>query len=572
MRPDGHPARLFRFPPARRARETTPIFVPTVPGFGTPGAATFALLLDSGARVTYSWSTDIFRSYSSNEQRSSPFGSPRMRIEGTLFLIGDAVSRDQRSALMRAAAAGSAFLVALPFEEVLIVADSIGTTMSVASTLTCDWAVPGQRVLVMGPDGSTLPAVVQSTTPSTITLGAVDAAGNLMTAPGLGTAGLAGGRLMPLLPVLLDPQQAFARYPVTLDTWTIRAQTAAFGWAGVDSMGAGTSITTYTAGGQVPVAELKDDDLLIWDRPNAIDGTAGESLLSGAELVDLGALPFEIGGQVVPDWARSIRFHSSDPADWQWFKAFLRHLRGRQGAFLLATNRADVLYLANTGDGILVASSSVPGAGDYASWFASGAHRRLAATLADGSIQYVTVTGLVETQDGTLSLTLDASIVGAVAKVSLLEQVRFEEDDIAVTWDAGTFSVELVARAVQETIVPPSLFVFDTVLDRFFTLPIAPPKILREPLGKVTLIHWTSDRSLSVAGVHADGGNLDGMVMCVCNTNNNSFGMALLHENATADPEDRMRLAGNSSIDGVNLAMWFVYRGAIRRCVAFLSV
>src|ERR1044071_3317901 len=173
MQPGGHPSRLFRFPSPRRAREATPIFVPTVPGVGPAVAATFALLLDSGARVTYRWSTDIFRSYSGNEQRSSPFGSPRVRIEGPVFLVGDAVSRDQRSALMRAAAAGSPFLLALPFEEILILADSIGTTISVASTTTCDWAVPGQRVLVMGPDGSTLPAVVQSATPTTITLGVV---------------------------------------------------------------------------------------------------------------------------------------------------------------------------------------------------------------------------------------------------------------------------------------------------------------------------------------------------------------------------------------------------------------
>jgi hypothetical protein len=324
MQPGRHPSRLFRFPLTRRAHETIPIFVPTVPGVGPASAATFALLLESGARITYSWLTDIFRSYSGNEQRSSPFGSPRIRIEGNVFLLGDGASRDERSALMRAAAAGSSFLIALPFEELLIAGDNVGTTLSVASRAACDWAVPGQRVVVIGTDGSTLPAVVQSTTPTTITLGVVDRAGNLVTVPGLSTAGLAGGRVVPLLPMLLDPQQAFARYPVAVDTWTIRAQAAAFGWAGIDAMGAGTSITTYTTGGRVPVAELKDDDLLIWDRPNGIDGTAGDSLLSGTELVDLGALPFEIGGQLIPDWARSIRFRSNHRGDWQWFKAFLR--------------------------------------------------------------------------------------------------------------------------------------------------------------------------------------------------------------------------------------------------------
>jgi hypothetical protein len=79
------------------------------------------------------------------------------------------------------------------------------------------------------------------------------------------------------------------------------------------------------------------------------------------------------------------------------------------------------------------------------------------------------------------------------------------------------------------------------------------------------------DRSRSLASMPTAG--ISTGWWCACgNTNNNPFGMMLVHEDPTADPEDRMRLTGNSSIGGVNLAIWLVYRGAIQRWVEFLSV
>src|SRR5262245_3745366 len=183
MHPGRHPCRGFRAPPQRHAFEQARIFVPTVPGAGPAGAAMFALALDAGAKVTFSWSTDIFRSYSGNEQRSSPFGSPRRRFEGTAFVIGDAADRVLRSALQRSAARGATFLLALPFEELLLIDDAAGMVVTVASTASCDWALPGQRAVLVGRDGTTLAVVIQSTTDTTLTLGAVDGLGNLVTVP-----------------------------------------------------------------------------------------------------------------------------------------------------------------------------------------------------------------------------------------------------------------------------------------------------------------------------------------------------------------------------------------------------
>lgn len=412
-----------------------------VPGYGADGAATFVLSLESGAMLQLGWSTDILTSYSGKETRSSPFGQPKRRFEGVAFLL-DGQSRDARGQLMRSAASGAIFLLALPTEELSLIASSSADTVFVASTARADWAVPRQRVAVVAGNGAVAIGVVQSVTPTSIELDITP-----------GPAGRQGGRIMPLLQVLLDPQQGFARYPIAVDLWTVHAQAAAFGWAGVDSMGRGAELLQFAAG-LAAVDALAAGDLLIWDRPNEIDGTANESLLSGAETVDLGGLPLGIGGQDTSVWARSLKFHSTDRADWAWFKAFTRRLRGRQGAFLLSTNRPDLLYVSTVAGGIKVSSSTVAGAGDYASWFESLGHRRLALTLSTGARQYVEIDTCTDNLDGTLTLVFTSGVVsGIVTKVSLLEQVRFDRDDLEVEWTGAEFAIDEVVRVVPDPVV-----------------------------------------------------------------------------------------------------------------------
>ncbi len=415
------------------------------PGDGPDGAATFVLSLEPGTKVTYSWGTDIFKSYSGQEQRCNTTGPmPRQRFEGSAFLL-DGSDRDVRGALQRAAAAGSTFLLALPYEELQLSADASGLTLPVPTTTRSDWATVTQRVMLIGTDGSTATAVIQAVTSTTI---AVD------TAPG--TTGKAGARIQPLIQILLDPQQGFSRYAVNAGTWAIRAMANVFGWVGADSMGVGAQIVTYRTGGPVAASALTDADLLIWDRINEIAETASESMLSLTEIVDLGALPFGIGGADVPDWARPVRYSSTSQADWQWLKAFLRQVLGRQRVFLLSTNRADLTYVATVSGGAIKVSSATIGAVDYALWWTSPAHRRLAITKSTSSVQYVTVISApVDNHDGTLTLTLDGVVTGTVTKISLLEQVRLDNndsDDIAVTWDGAAFSVDLLARTCDDAI------------------------------------------------------------------------------------------------------------------------
>lgn len=413
-------------------------------GYGPDGAATFALALEPGAKLTLSWGTDIFKSYAGLEQRSNTTGPrPRQRIEGNAYLL-DGDNRALRANLQRSAASGATFLLALPYEELTLTADAIptpfGLLLTVSTTTLSDWAIVTQRVLLWGVDDVTTQAVIQAVTATTITV-------NVTAGPTI----RAGSRIMPLLQVLLDAQQGFSRYATSAGFWSIRALANVFGWVGQDVAGRGAQILTYSAIDPVDATALTDADLLIWDRPNLIEGTASDSMLSLAETVDLGALPFGIGGASQPDWARPIKHSSADPAEFQWLKAFLRQLLGRQRAFLLSTARSDLVPVSASGSALTISTD-----GDYAGWYASPSHRRLALMKTDGTIQYVTVTATpTDNHDGTLTLALDASVTGTVSKVSFLEQVRFDNndsDDFPVIWNGGVFSADFTARTTEESI------------------------------------------------------------------------------------------------------------------------
>lgn len=556
----------------RPAQFVTPV-APAIPGVGSAGSATFVLGLESGAKTTYSWSTDVMLSYSGKEQRQSTYGSPNRRIDGTAFVV-DAVDRDIKGALVRAAAAGSTFLLALTTEAAQISVSSPNSTLNVASTAQIDWALPGQRVVVIGTNGVTQRAIVQSATPTTIPVVLCDASWNFAFGA-LGATGAAGGMIVPCVQVLLDAVQGFARYVDRVDLWALRARANAYGWAGVDSMGVGATVTTYDDVLPVPVANLTDDSLLIWDRTNENGGTANDSMVTRVDVVDMGALLFSIGGNAVPTWTRPIRMRSSSQDDWQWFKAMVRHLRGMQVAFLLPTHRPDLVPLGVVAGGLSVQSSSVAGAGDYASWFASAAHRRLAVTTTDGAVTYLTVIAVTDNGDGTLTLGVDTLVAGTISMLSLLETVRLDSDDVVVTWDGPTFTAELSAITVQDTPQPPA-FLFDTVVNTSWVdpNPSAEHHELLLPIGLRTLINITSIVNNSgvatqgkIGGITATSGNVDGMVVCIpCQpspSNNQSFDM--IHEDTAISTSSRVNNLGSTVVTVFLGSVMYRYNGALQR-------
>jgi hypothetical protein len=124
--------------------------------------------------------------------------------------------------LAKFAAQGQPFQLALPFEEATLIADSVGAVVHVSDTTKLDWAVLGQRVAVVNVDEVTklivvaVPAIVQAVGSNTITLD---------VSPG--NVGRTGGRIMPTVPVLLNPQQGFAKYPnpePMVEAWAIDAR------------------------------------------------------------------------------------------------------------------------------------------------------------------------------------------------------------------------------------------------------------------------------------------------------------------------------------------------------------
>jgi hypothetical protein len=571
----------FRLPGSpRRAHEyqafaspqhfVTPV-TPPIPGYGPAGAATFILSLEPGTKVTYSWPTAIFKSYSGNEQRISPNALPKLKIEGVAYLL-EASSRDTRTALMRAAAQGSTFLLALPYEELQISADSPNSTVTVTSTANVDWAQSGQRALIIAPDGSTVTVVVQSTTSTTISIAIFDASGT-PTFGVLGASGRSGGRIMPLVQVLLDPQQGFARYPTAVDLWSIHATVSVFGWTGIDAVGLGTTVTTYL-GGLTPVASVTDADYLIWDRSNAIDGTVNEAMLSLGEIVDLGGVPFGAGAATTPDWTRTIKYTSSSWDDWQWIKAFLRRIRGAQVAFGLSTGRTDLLFVGAdnsvTPQGIKISSGSVAGGGDYTAWFASSSYRRLALTLASGAQQYVTISALRDNGDGTLTLTMDQGLNGTVTRISFLEQIRLETGDVEVTWDGGTFDVEVTGRVSRETVTIPAGPMFETFIS--VNDPSTSPPSSRSisvPSSRTVYIAWTGVR-LAHIGAFISPSQLDGDIICLKNHNTDTTGMILTLEDTTMPAASRIKALSSLS-GGPDAVFWVRYDGTAQRWVIIMT-
>lgn len=429
--------RPVRAPGLTPGRFTVPRRVPFapapivgVPAFGPAGAGTFVLALTSGTRVTYGWVTEIITTYSGIEQRISWQSAPSVKVEGSAFVL-DADDRAARAVLMRAVALGSPFLLAMMSEARTVAQDAVGNLIGMGSTGSIDWAVAGQRVLIIEIDGAIVPSVIQDVTASQIVVDTLPVA-------------RAGALVIPLMLVVMESQQGFHRYAVAAETWDIRARALQYGWCGQDRFGLGVQVTTLDSN-IVGVDALTDASLIIWDRPNAIDGTASESLLSKADIIDLGGAVFAAGGSTIPDWIRPIKLHTSSRTDVQWLKAITHHLRGRQGMFLLPTGRDDLPFVSSPG------LAQVTVRADYVGWFASLAHRRIALTTTGGIVQYLSVFGVVDHGDGTNTLTLSDGVFGVPAKISFLEQVRLESDDLVEVWNGPDMTCDLVAHVVQDT-------------------------------------------------------------------------------------------------------------------------
>lgn len=422
-------------PPRPRLQIAAPITfaVIIVPPVGPAVAATLILQLESGTKLTYGWVTDVLKAWSGKEQRVSLLGAPTQRFDGVALLV-DGDDRNVRAKLVTSAQSGAAFLLGLPYDELTITAPASGTTVSVSPTALAliDWALPGQRVLVIDLDDTVTQATVQSTSSGAIRLDVAPAA-------------RAGARIMPATAVYLDAQQGLGRHTVNLTEWHIAARAAEFGYAGSDVMGGGATITTWP--------DPTVGDRPVWDRRDMAADVLDESMHALSEIVDLGGVPKAVGSATAPDWGRQLAYSGSGLEELAWLRAFLAATRGRFGTFLLPTWRPDLVPLVATSAGqVLVASASTPGAGDPLAWLNhSPGHRRIMLVFPDGSWVIEYVTGWGDNLDGTVTLNVDNTYTGETfTMISWVEVVHWESDSLELTFAGSDFTFKALARVVQQ--------------------------------------------------------------------------------------------------------------------------
>jgi phage-related protein len=397
-------------------------FQVTVAGVGGAGAATFAMAVEAGASVTYEWKTDITTSLSGLEQRAATRAKPRQRYAFS-SLLSDAQHRAVLETLAEHAVEAPLFLLGLAFEDLVVVSSTTGAITTHGLSL-CDWAVPGQRVVVVSPAGVTGEAVVQATVGAAIN---VDA--------DLTAVAVEGARIMPAMGVYLDPDQALGRHRARLGRWDLSARAERNGFAPGSTVGTGATVTTF-------------DGLAVWDV--GVGGRfAAQPLHAGSSIVDLGGRISTLQAYSRASWSRAVQIQG-ERTRWQWFKAFLHAVQGCRAAWLLPTGRPDLVPVGDASSGTLTIVGPTAGGVDYAGvWFPSLAHRRLKLVKADGSVAYREVSSCADA-GATQDLTLDSALAGALSRVEFLEQVRLESDEVTVTWDGVRFEATLGARVVQQ--------------------------------------------------------------------------------------------------------------------------
>lgn len=249
------------------------------PGFGPPGAATFALDLEDGYSVTWRWPSSVIKTRSGKEQRASRNDRAKESYEGRAYLFGQRAV-DTRAVLARSAAQGSAFLLGLPHEALSMRLPSSGTTVYVHSTANSDWMNPGQRAVCVWRDPDdpetieTCDVTIQSTTADTIITD---------VAPGL--AGQIGAEIMPAMSVYLEPEQAFPRWRTRAEAWQFQARAAIFDFAialpsialGANTVSAGLAAAVVTAKsfGQSTTVFALDNDVGYLAAGELREGTIG---------------------------------------------------------------------------------------------------------------------------------------------------------------------------------------------------------------------------------------------------------------------------------------------------------
>jgi hypothetical protein len=183
------------------------------PGYGDPGVAAFEIALDKGAALTLTWETHIDKARDGLERRTSVLDRPIQRYAGPMLLVGDQ-RKVTRTQLAQYAHAGLSFLIGLTYEAIAILDVPNGDIITVPSTASLDWANVGQRVIVDKRGVGAFVGVITAVTSTTLDLFVADYDANLFA-----RVASPGGRVMPAMSSLLDPQQVSTRLSLPPQRW-----------------------------------------------------------------------------------------------------------------------------------------------------------------------------------------------------------------------------------------------------------------------------------------------------------------------------------------------------------------
>lgn len=405
------------------------IAVPTVaPPVATP-APLISRLLAEQVRQSIKYSTNVLVMWNGLESRVSLTPYPRESVQFSV-LLADADLRTMRALLFLQPETPQ--LLPMRVEETAALADITGTTIVIDSS-QIDWpdTNTGWSVLVENFAGQSYVANVIGeigfgTTTTTLT---VD------VSPPAGQTYIAGSHVIPLRSVYLDDNQVSNRYPVAAGVFQISGVVQPVR----TTIGTGATVTMF-------------DGLPVFDRRLNADQVSPEANVGGLQVIDGGAGGAYYTRTAYPqsDMQRRHTFVIKSIGERQWLRKFWQTVRGKQVAFLCPTWKPDLVAAATPGLGsTTLLINSTP---DYVTtWFPSSAHRHLQLNLTDGTTLYVKVTAAVDNGNGTQSLTVSVAFgsLPGIDSISLLEQVRFDNDELAIAWQSTNGKAQIPMMVVQ---------------------------------------------------------------------------------------------------------------------------
>lgn len=382
--------------------------------------------------------TDVQVHKDGSEQRISLRIAPRIEYTFNVFLE-DNLDRQQLSNMLYGEQ-GGIFDVPAWTDVAFLTADcASGSTTLSASTIHSDFRVGGKLMFISAEDDTV--ELVEGIT-------AFD--GDSITWTAVTTLDWpAGTEIYPVRSCIINQQMTNQRYPTNANIFTLQFATTD---NAVNLYVPGTTTLAWDA-----IGIGDDTSKILMDDPNFCDTTIGETSDCGVVLVDgntgaLGALSTWLRARRGSNttWATTDREHL-----WN-VRVFLHFLNGRRVSFYTPTFQNDFTPVADLTSGS--ATMDVANAGIHLyNAVATSPHKYLRVEFVDGTkiIQQISSVAVISTTVERLTLATNWSAshaVETIARVTLLEKVRMDADDIVLThtdlW--GTCETIMPIKAVLE--------------------------------------------------------------------------------------------------------------------------